>query len=84
MAIQIRRGTESEWEAGKQNIVVGEPCVTTDTGRFFVGTEDGFSEMARMEDIETISQLPEAPTEDGTYTLECIVSNGEATIHWVQ
>lgn len=51
MAIQIRRGTESEWEAGKQNIVVGEPCVTTDTGRFFVGTEDGFSEMARMEDI---------------------------------
>lgn len=60
MAIQIRRGTESEWEAGKQNIVVGEPCVTTDTGRFFVGTEDGFSEMARMEDIGAFEEDIEA------------------------
>lgn len=41
MAIQIRRGTDSEWESNKSNIVAGEPAVTLDTGRFFVGTGNG-------------------------------------------
>lgn len=41
MAIQIRRGTNTQWEANKSNIVAGEPAITTDTGRFFVGTGSG-------------------------------------------
>ena len=41
MAIQIRRGTEAQWESNKSHIVEGEPAVTTDTGRFFVGTGSG-------------------------------------------
>ena len=38
MAIQIRRGTEAQWENGKSNILDGEPAITTDTNRLFVGT----------------------------------------------
>lgn len=41
MAIQIRRGTDAEWESNNSNIVAGEPAVTLDTGRFFVGTGNG-------------------------------------------
>ena len=41
MAIQFRRGTDAQWESNKGNIVSGEPAVTTDTGRFFVGTGTG-------------------------------------------
>lgn len=41
MAIQIRRGLNAQWEAQNGNIVAGEPAVTTDTGRFFVGTGTG-------------------------------------------
>ena len=41
MAIQIRRGTNAQWESNKSNIVAGEPAITTDTGRFFVGTGSG-------------------------------------------
>lgn len=53
MAIQIRRGTNAQWESNKSNIVAGEPAVTTDTGRFFVGTGNGtFKEYANM-DIQT-------------------------------
>ena len=41
MAIQIRRGTDSEWESNKSNIIAGEPVVTTDTERLFLGTGSG-------------------------------------------
>lgn len=41
MAIQIRRGTDAEWESNNSNIVAGEPAVTLDSGRFFVGTGSG-------------------------------------------
>lgn len=41
MAIQIRRGTDSAWNSNKSNIVAGEPVITTDTGRLFVGTGSG-------------------------------------------
>ena len=41
MAIQIRRGTESGWESNYSDVVVGEPVITTDTERFFVGTGTG-------------------------------------------
>ena len=41
MAIQIRRGTDSQWESNYSNIVVGEPAMTTDTERFFIGTGSG-------------------------------------------
>lgn len=41
MAIQIRRGTNAQWEAQNGNIVEGEPAIATDTGRFFVGTGTG-------------------------------------------
>lgn len=41
MAIQIRRGTNAQWESNNGNIVVGEPAITTDTERLFVGTGTG-------------------------------------------
>ena len=41
MAIQIRRGSDAGWESNKSNIVAGEPVITTDTGRLFVGTGNG-------------------------------------------
>lgn len=52
MAIQIRRGTNAGWEASKSNIVVGEPAVTTDTERAFIGTGSGtYMELANLERI---------------------------------
>lgn len=52
MAIQIRRGTNAGWEASKSNIVVGEPAVTTDTERAFIGTGGGlYMELANLERI---------------------------------
>lgn len=33
-------------------------------------------------DVE-LNVLPEAPTTDGTYSLQCTVSNGEANYSWV-
>lgn len=41
MAIQIRRGTDSQWSSNYANIVAGEPAMTTDTERFFLGTGSG-------------------------------------------
>lgn len=41
MAIQIRRGTDAEWESNKSNIVAGEPAVAMDTERMFIGTGSG-------------------------------------------
>ena len=61
MAIQIRRGTDSGWESNNSNIVAGEPAVTTDTGRFFVGTDTG--EFVEMVNIDTI-----APAYDSSVT----------------
>lgn len=50
MAIQMRRGTDSQWESNKSNIVVGEPAVTTDTERLFVGTGSGtYTEFANAD-----------------------------------
>ena len=47
MAIQIRRGTDAQWESNKSNIVVGEPAIATDTERVFVGTGSGtYTELA--------------------------------------
>ena len=49
MAIQIRRGTNAGWEASHSNIVVGEPAVTTDTERAFIGTGSGlYMELANL------------------------------------
>lgn len=53
MAIQIRRGTDAQWESNKTNIVAGEPAVTLDTGRFFVGTGSGtYEEYINVNSIE--------------------------------
>lgn len=50
MAIQIRRGTDSEWESNKSNIVAGEPAVTLDSERMFVGTGSGtYMELANLD-----------------------------------
>lgn len=50
MAIQIRRGTDAQWEALKGNIVVGELATTTDTERAFLGTGNGtYFEMANID-----------------------------------
>lgn len=52
MAIQIRRGTNAEWESNKSNIVAGEPAVATDEGRFFIGTGTGtYAEMSNIENL---------------------------------
>ena len=52
MAIQIRRGTNTEWESNNSNIVVGEPAIATDAERFFVGTASGdFAEFANLDII---------------------------------
>ena len=59
MAIQIRRGTDAQWEAGKSNIVVGEPAITTDTERAFIGTGSGtYVELATIGDTDvTITDI---------------------------
>ena len=50
MAIQIRRGNDSEWESNKSNIVAGEPAVTLDSERMFVGTGSGtYMELANLD-----------------------------------
>ena len=50
MAIQIRRGTNANWESNYSNIVSGEPAITTDSERFLVGTSAGtFAEFANVE-----------------------------------
>lgn len=43
MAIQFRRGTDAEWKDNKNNIVAGEPVITLDTGKLFVGVGDSTS-----------------------------------------
>lgn len=49
MAIQIRRGTNAQWEALKSNIVVGELATTYDSERAFLGTGEGtYFEMANI------------------------------------
>lgn len=50
MAIQIRRGNDAEWESNKSNIVAGEPAVTLDSERMFVGTGSGtYMELANLD-----------------------------------
>ncbi len=50
MAIQIRRGSNAEWEVNNSNIVVGEPAVATDSKRAFIGTASGaYMELANIE-----------------------------------
>ena len=49
MAIQIRRGTNTQWESTKSNIIVGEPAVAYDEERAFIGTGSGtFMELANL------------------------------------
>lgn len=56
MAIQIRRGSESDWESTNENIVAGEPAIALDTERFFIGTGSGtFAEFANVEELESLS-----------------------------
>lgn len=53
MAIQIRRGTDAEWESNKSNIVAGEPAIAMDTERVFVGTGTGtYVELANIDFVE--------------------------------
>lgn len=53
MAIQIRRGSNSDWESNFGNIISGEPAITTDSGRFLVGTNTGA--YAEFTNINTIA-----------------------------
>ena len=49
MAIQIRRGTNAQWESNNSNIIAGEPVVTMDTERLFIGTGAGaYAEFANI------------------------------------
>lgn len=58
MAIRIRQGTDSQWENNKSNIVSGEPAITTDTGRFFVGTGSGTYKEFAQKDIGVTTWTP--------------------------
>lgn len=52
MAIQIRRGTNANWESNYSNIVSGEPAITTDSERFLVGTSSGtFAEFSNINEL---------------------------------
>ena len=58
MAIQIRRGLESAWESNNSNIVAGEPAITLDTGRLFVGTDNGdFAEFANVDNVPSVADM---------------------------
>lgn len=41
MSLRFRRGTQAEFDAGKSNILAGEPAFTTDEKRFFIGGSNG-------------------------------------------
>ena len=57
MAIQFRRGTESEWDENKNNIVAGEPVITIDTGKLFVGTtHENFVQFPSIVEEGTVSK----------------------------
>lgn len=52
MAIQIRRGTDANFNANSESIVEGEPIITTDTERFAVGVSNGtYAEFTNTEVI---------------------------------
>ena len=58
MAIQIRRGSDADWEANKSNIVAGEPAITTDSERLFVGTGSGtYAEFVNVNDVTNVAKL---------------------------
>ena len=71
MAIRIRRGTDAQWEMYKSNIVAGEPAVTTDSGRVFVGTADGqsveLSTLSKTDYLELALMLALAYSATKTY-----------------
>ncbi len=69
MAIQVRRGTNAEWENTNQNIVAGEPAVALDSERFFVGTGAGtFAEYANVKSIASAYSTTRAYRE-GDYVM---------------
>ena len=58
MGIQIRRGTDAQWEAQKSHIVGGEPVIATDSERLFVGTGNGtFAEYPSTAKTGDVSNL---------------------------
>ena len=61
MAIQIRRGSNADWESNYSNIVEGEPAVATDTERAFIGTGEGT--FMEMPNIDLIASEYESETE---------------------
>ena len=71
MALQIRYGTDTQFESGKENIASGEMGVTTDTERMVVGVDGGeFMEILNIESL--------APAYDTSYTYSTgdVVSRG--------
>lgn len=68
MAIQIRRGTQAQWEAKKSNIVAGEPAIATDTGNVYVGTGSGtYTELAQKTAVDEVTDAVTLVTlDDGT------------------
>ena len=52
MAIQIRRGTDAQYEATKPQLVVGEPTMTTDTKRMMVCVAQNlFAELVNVDRV---------------------------------
>ena len=52
-----------------------------DSGKFLKIDEDGTVTPATLPTEP--AELPDAPSESGTYTLKCTVADGEATYSWV-
>ena len=52
MAIQIRRGTDAQYEAMKPQLIVGEPNMTTDTKRMMVCVGgNAFAELTNIDRV---------------------------------
>lgn len=69
MAIQFRRGTQVQWDANNSNIVAGEPAVTTDTKKMYVGTADGeYFEIASKEALDSHFPVATSDIANGAVT----------------
>ena len=85
MALQIRRGTQAEWEANNSNVVAGEPAITLDTGRLFVGTDNG--EFAEFANVDSLAPAYDSSTSYSVgdvcnYQGELYVCTGTTTGAW--
>lgn len=76
----ILQGTTSIGSEGTVEIA-GETNFTTNARITVTDGNEDVEEIAYLSDI--IEKVPDAPTEDGTYTLKVTVSDGTPTYSWI-